>query len=197
MELKRLYGDLQFQRDVLVDDVRRRIEEECARSTGLVARLWRDVRREEGSRVKGGKEKRERKGDDDARGEISEDDNENEEMEGVFDTAMHNGVPLSNTIPVTSTRHNHDTTTLLSAMYVARQDLSSEIVDLELQLENLQRDCGEKVSGLSDLRYGRFSGARGSENTTNGSGMSGGSGSGVTDNIIEALEELRSRLESG
>lgn len=46
-ELKRLYRELEFQRDIVVDDVRRRIETECRRSGGLVSRLARQIKKEE------------------------------------------------------------------------------------------------------------------------------------------------------
>ncbi|KAL2423504.1 hypothetical protein ABEF95_009857 [Exophiala dermatitidis] len=45
--IKRLYRDLEFQRSITIDHVRRRIDEECRRSVGLVSRLRRQVRREQ------------------------------------------------------------------------------------------------------------------------------------------------------
>ncbi|KAI1611736.1 hypothetical protein EDD36DRAFT_299041 [Exophiala viscosa] len=50
LSLKRLYRDLQFQRNITIDDIRRRIEDECRRSTTLTARLARQIRREEDER---------------------------------------------------------------------------------------------------------------------------------------------------
>ena len=177
-QLRRLYHDLQFQRDILVDDVRRRIEGECHRSVGLTARLSRQIRQEEGNK----KDKKRKRGEIDAG------------KEGMFDTAMHNGIPLSNTIPESTSKHNHSTTSLLSAIETAAEDLHAEIADLETNIERLRSECEEKVGNLSDLRYGKFSAARVSGNTTGGSGIGGGA---VEDEVITALRDLQGRLEGG
>ena len=49
--LKRLYQDLQFQRDVDIDNVRQNIQRECARSEVVRGRLRREVREELGENV--------------------------------------------------------------------------------------------------------------------------------------------------
>ncbi|KIW15652.1 hypothetical protein PV08_05701 [Exophiala spinifera] len=48
-DLKPFYRHLQSQRDSTLDDIRRRIREECRSSTSLAARLARQIRREEQS----------------------------------------------------------------------------------------------------------------------------------------------------
>ncbi|KAL2399080.1 hypothetical protein ABEF93_007469 [Exophiala dermatitidis] len=45
--IKRLYRDLEFQRSITTDHVRRRIDEECRRGVGPLSRLRRQVRREQ------------------------------------------------------------------------------------------------------------------------------------------------------
>ncbi|KAJ9608827.1 hypothetical protein H2200_006598 [Cladophialophora chaetospira] len=189
VELRRLYRDLQFQRDVTIDDVRRRIESECTRSVGLTARLSRQVRREEAVRNTNKKRKR-RGGDNELEEDKSDEEARAEEKEIHFDTAMHDGIALSNTLPRASSKHNHTTTTLLTAMQSASEDLSSEIMDLEAEIEKLRNECEEQVGSLSDLRYGRLSGARMSGNTMNGSGDSF-----VEDEVIAALRDLKGNLE--
>ncbi len=185
-ELRQLYRDLQFQRDVTIDDVRRRIESECTRSVGLTARLSRQVRREEGlSKAK--KRKRNDNNEDDK----SDEEILSEQKEMNFDTAMHDGIPLSNTIPPKTSKHNHSMTSLLSAMEQATQDLSSEVEDLEAAIASLRKDCEETIGGLSDLRYGKFASARVSGNTTNGTNGEAG----VEDEVIAALQELTAKIE--
>ena len=187
IDLRRLYRDLQFQRDVTIDDVRRRIENECARSVALTARLSRQVRQEEGS-----SHAKKRKRNDGVDDDISVDDNLSEQKETTFDTAMHDGVPLSNTIPAKTSKHNHSMTSLLPVMEHALNDLSSEIEDLETAIETLRKEAEEKVGGLSDLRYGKFTSGRLSGNTTGGSAGEAG----VEDEVVAALRELKARIET-
>ena len=51
--VKRLYKDLQYQRDIDIDTVRQNIQRECARSEVLKARLRREIREELGENVNG------------------------------------------------------------------------------------------------------------------------------------------------
>ncbi|KIW72799.1 hypothetical protein PV04_00971 [Phialophora macrospora] len=202
-ELKRLYRDLQFQRAVIVDDVRRRIESECTRSVSLTAQLARKVRREEHlkqqyqqqqkqqrnrKRKRGPEDKREREHDD------TSDDDETDtavppiDIDIQTDTALHGGIPLSNTLvhPTgPSKKHSpyHDGVSLLRAMETATRDLNSEIADLEAEIAALRGVCEETVGGLSDLRYGRFGRVSGS-----------GGEKVVEDEVLAALEEFKERL---
>jgi len=153
---------------------------------GLTARLTRQVRKEEGAREK----KRKRGSAEDDEGMSLEEDAE-EVKEMHFDTLLHDGVPLSNTIPQKTSKHNHSTTSLLTAMETATQDLHSEVEDLEAEIERLRGECEDTIGGLSDLRYGRFSGARGSGNTTVGSE------GGIEDDVVEELKGLKRKLEDG
>ncbi|KIW90274.1 uncharacterized protein Z519_08918 [Cladophialophora bantiana CBS 173.52] len=203
-ELKRLYRDLQFQRDILIDDVRRRIEDECRRSVELKARLGRQVRREEGLlRVTSRKKKRKHgsigsndnnNNEDAEHGAATDDDDiDAEEKETQFDTALHDGQPLGHTLPMATAKHNHTTTTLLAAMTTASQDLASEIADLEAQIATLRSQCGDNVGNLSDLRYGRFATA-GSRSSGDKSKNSGEPVDGVEDEIVTAIQELKETL---
>jgi centromere-localized protein 2 len=189
-QLKRLYHDLEFQRDVVVDDVRRRIDAECARSSEMTARLSRQILREEGERSKSKKRKRSEKEEDDA-GHDEDSSTDDEAREIGFDTAMHNNVPLGNTLPVKTMKNNHTTISLLSAMARAKEDLESEIEDLEAELDKVREECDSTVGALSDLRYGRFGGAKGSGNiATEGN-------RGIENEIITLLGDLRKELEGG
>lgn len=192
-ELRHLYRDLQFQRDITVDDIRRRIEDECNRSVGLTARLARQVRHEENQHqhqeVRKSK-KRKRGSADDLPSDADDEELEEEQRELHFDAAMHENQPLGGTTAALTSRHNHSTTSLLAAMDAARSDLQSEIADLEAEIEKLRAACEDTVGGLSDLRYGRFSSARGS-----GSATDGGVGDRIEDDVVAALEELKHKLE--
>ncbi|OQV04803.1 hypothetical protein CLAIMM_09631 [Cladophialophora immunda] len=161
-ELKRLYRDLQFQRDIVIDDVRRRIEDERRRSVELTARLGRQIRREEEGLRRGRKRKRKEgsargdDGDDGDDDEKSDSDVDKEEQETQFDTALHDGRALGNTLPTATAKHNHTATTLLAAMATAGEDLTAEIADLEAQIDALRTQAKDTIGNLSDLRYGRF-----------------------------------------
>ncbi|OAL34290.1 hypothetical protein AYO20_06343 [Fonsecaea nubica] len=165
-ELKRLYRDLQFQRAIVIDEVRQRIENECHRSVALTALLGRQIHREEGTKKPSRKRKRadSRPGDGDGDGknpaqaadDDSSDDDDAGEQETRFDTALHSGQTLGNTLPTASVKHNHTTTTLLPAMTAARRELSCEIADLKDEIETLRAQSKDVVGSLSDLRYGRF-----------------------------------------
>jgi centromere-localized protein 2 len=194
-ELNRLYRDLHFQRDVIVDDVRRRIEAECVMAPVYTARLKRQVMREElstGPKRQSRKRKRQGAEDDDVV-DASDEEVQAEDREVQFDTALHSGIPLSNTAPKATPRHNHTAESLLSAMESATRDLSSTIADLQSSIEKLARLHEEKVGNLSDLRYGRFAGTRNSGNTTSGSLGTDGAG-GVEEEVIGGLEELKNKL---
>ncbi|OAP59616.1 hypothetical protein AYL99_06914 [Fonsecaea erecta] len=197
-ELKRLYRELQFQRDIVIDDVRRRIDDECRRSVELTARLGRQIMREEGLK-RGRKRKRTGVDDNENADEAADSDVDDEEEETHFDTALHNGQPLGNTLPTPTTKHNHSTKTLLAAMATAGDDLVAEIADLEFQIDVLRQQSQDTVGNLSDLRYGRFATAGGRM-----SGDRGGSNTAAdtkdellnetVDDIAGAIRELRDTL---
>ncbi|EXJ85643.1 hypothetical protein A1O1_06009 [Capronia coronata CBS 617.96] len=184
-ELKRLYRDLEFQRDITVDGVRRRIDQEARRSGGLLTRLRRQVRREEGERQSqstlNSRRKRKRVTDDEdeagagAGGDEDEDDDissiggNNDGDNGRLETQIdvHLDGPRGQTInhnnnPASTSRYksnpNHTISTLITAMATAKTDLEAEIAALETELETVRRECEEGVGALSDLRYGRFAG---------------------------------------
>ncbi|ETI28643.1 hypothetical protein G647_01094 [Cladophialophora carrionii CBS 160.54] len=224
-ELKRLYRDLEFQRAVIVDDVRRRIESECTKSISLTARLARQVRWEENlkqQRQRQRQRKRKRK-----RGPEHEHEHDHEDtytsddectdtdtntrshldididIDIQADTALHDGVPLSNTLiqqPTGPSKHKHslyhDGPSLLLAMDKATRDLDSEIADLEAEIDDLRSACQSTVGGLSDLRYGRFGRARGSGNGVDDVGIGNGNGSedAVADEVLAALDEFKAML---
>ncbi|OCT44162.1 hypothetical protein CLCR_00688 [Cladophialophora carrionii] len=240
-ELKRLYRDLEFQRAVIVDDVRRRIESECTKSVSLTAQLARQVRREENvkqqrqrqrQRQRNRNRKRKRgpenehdhdhedttyTSDDD---ECTDDNNSDTntrshldidiDIDIQTDTALHDGVPLSNTLvhqPTGPSKHKqkhgnglyHDGSSLLHAMDKASRDLDAEIADLEADIDDLRSACQGTVGGLSDLRYGRFGRARGSrgngvDDIGTGNGNGNGSEDAVADEVLAALDEFKAVL---
>ncbi|EXJ64695.1 hypothetical protein A1O7_01033 [Cladophialophora yegresii CBS 114405] len=229
-ELKRLYRDLEFQRAVTVDDIRRRIERECNKSVSLTAQLARQVRREENfkqqrqrqqqqQQKKDRNRRRKRKrgpetehnpdhDHDDTYSYTSDDDGAetphldvNTHTHIQTDTALHDGVPLSNTLLQATgpgpSKHGlyHDGSSLLLAMDKATQDLGVEIADLEAEIADLRRICEGTVGGLSDLRYGRFGRARGSGNG-NGNSVNDdvGNEDGVADEVLGAVEEFKAML---
>lgn len=195
-ELKSLYRDLQFQRDITIDDVRRRINDECRRSMTLVGRLRREIRREEGERQRPRKRKRAR-GEQEDRGSVTQSDEDSlssddeAEAERRIETHLHG--PLGNTLPTDPSRHNHTTTSLISAMAAATEDLDSEIASLEAELASTRTQCEEHVGNLSDLRYGRFAQNRGSGQGA-GRGGDGSTEDSVEKAVVHALEDLKARL---
>ena len=89
--LSRLYRDLQFQRAITIDDIRRRIDSECLRSNTLTARLKRQIAREEMSaRPKKRKYHHEDEDEDEAEDEETLIE---EEVALKFDTALHDNIP--------------------------------------------------------------------------------------------------------
>ena len=181
-ELKRLYRDLQFQRDITVDDVRRRIETECRRSISLQARLARNLRRETGTKRKRAKEDDEHREDPAPSHEIAEEaDSDSDPDRSVkIDTAM-NGA-LGNTLQPQTKNHNHTSKSLLSSLATAAEDLESEVASLEAKLTELKHECEERVGGLSDLRYGKFAAKTGLGDT-------------VEEQTVEQLKALKKGLE--
>jgi len=198
-ELRRLYRDLQFQRDVVVDDVRQRIETECRNGFGLRSRLSRQIRKQQGESGfgKGRKRKRDNRDEDEDDGgvdmdEIRQEDDmtvdDADEVEIKLDTSLHG--PLGNTLRTATSQNNanHTIASLLSALSAANMDLSSEIMSLESKIEHLRRDCEERVGALSDLRYGKFAGA-----ASAGGEQTGGGGQ-IEAAVIASLGELRRAL---
>jgi centromere-localized protein 2 len=210
-ELKRLYRDLQFQRAVIVDDVRRRIESECTRSVSLTAQLARQVRREEHlkqqhkhKQERNQNRKRKRDPEDEReQDDTSSSDNDDDETNTTphldidldkdiqTDTALHDGIPLCNTPAQPTTSLYHNGTSLLRAMETATRDLTSEIADVEAEIAALRGACEGTVGALSDLRYGRFARPSGS-----GSGA-GGVNNAVEDDVLAALADFKERLVAG
>ncbi|RVX75821.1 hypothetical protein B0A52_00178 [Exophiala mesophila] len=223
--LKRLYRDLQFQREINIDDVRRRIEAECRRSVEIQARLRRDVGRENlmQDRPGGITRKRKRNGDDglvednitmtsghltgplsnaldgpeasprsvsrsdsDSDSDSDQDlgpeasDHKYHQQQVNLDTALHGH--HGGTLRPQTWRHNHTSTSLLTALSSAEKDLEIEIAMLQEDLAGLKKDCDERVGALSDLRYGRFA----------NSGVSGGPG--VETEVTDGLEQARTAL---
>jgi centromere-localized protein 2 len=214
-ELKRLYRDLQFQRAVIVDDVRRRIESECTRSVSLTAQLARQVRREEHlkqqhkhkqqrnqnrKRKREPEDDREREQDDTSSSSSSDNDDDDEtnttphldiQADIQTDTALHGGIPLSNTPAQPTTSLYHNGTSLLRAMETATGDLTAEIADVEAEIAALRAACEGTVGALSDLRYGRFARPSGSGS------WGGGVSNAVEDDVLAALADFKERLAAG
>ncbi|KAK5451351.1 hypothetical protein LTS15_008115 [Exophiala xenobiotica] len=178
-DLKPLYRSLQLQRDITLDDIHRRIQDECRRSTTLTARLSRQLRREEQSDLLAATKSRKRKrssrsqphNDHDNNGlnglnADDDDDNDNEDSDHSssyssqdehdhhtslqLDAHLHG--PLGSTLPAANARNNHSTQSLLFAMQRATHDLESEITSLEAQIATIHAECEETVGNLSDLR---------------------------------------------
>ncbi|KAJ9639695.1 hypothetical protein H2204_003766 [Knufia peltigerae] len=180
-DIKPFYRNLQSQRDGTLDDVRRRIRDECRRSTFLTTRLARQITREEQSNPTSRKRKwsettttRDQECDDTSSvdSDIEEEnprlnDKDNSDYTDVetdnqvevdLDTRLHG--PHGSTIPSTTARQHHGATSLLDAMKTASSDLQDEISSLEAQIAAVQAQCQESLGNLSDLRYGRFSQTR-------------------------------------
>ncbi|KAK7885342.1 hypothetical protein LTR67_010520 [Exophiala xenobiotica] len=218
-DLKPLYRSLQLQRDITLDDIHRRIQDECRRSTTLTARLSRQLRRDEQSDLLAAAKSRKRKrkssshsqphNDHDDNGlnglnADNADDNDNEGTDHTssyssqdehdhqtslqLDTHLHG--PLGSTLPAANARNNHSTQSLLFAMQRASHDLESEITSLDAQIATIHAECEETVGNLSDLRYGRFA-----QNRASGGQSADDSGTGVERDVIDALGELRARLQ--
>jgi hypothetical protein len=75
-------------------------------------------------------------------------------------------------------------------MQRASHDLESEITSLDAQIATIHAECEETVGNLSDLRYGRFA-----QNRASGGQSADDSGTGVERDVIDALGELRARLQ--
>lgn len=101
----------------------------------------------------------------------------------ILDTALHGH--HGSTLRPQTWRHNHTTTSLLTALSSAEKDLETEIASLQDDLTGLKKDCEERVGALSDLRYGRLA---------NG-GVSGGPG--VEAEVTNGLEQARAALVRG
>ncbi|KAH0841241.1 hypothetical protein AYO21_06878 [Fonsecaea monophora] len=197
-ELKRLYRDLQFQRAIVIDEVRQRIENECHRSVALTAMLGRQIRREEGTKKPSRKRKRADSRLEDGDGEnppqAADDDSSDDdagEQETRFDTALHSGQTLGNTLLTASVKHNHTTTTLLPAMTAARRELSCEIADLKDEIETLRAQSKDVVGSLSDLRYGRFAPVTGRASGDKKSGTNA-----ITTTSANTEDEMNNELEA-
>ncbi|KIX06367.1 uncharacterized protein Z518_04343 [Rhinocladiella mackenziei CBS 650.93] len=206
--LRRLYRDLEFRRDITIDDVRRRIDDECRQSAVLVGRLGKAVRREEGLKT----ERKRKRGtdyeddDDDVNTSDDDDDYDNDEAEAQreikLDTHLHG--QAGNTLSTKIRSTNHTSSSLLSAMQIATSDLESDITSLEAEIESIHRECEERVGALSDLRYGRFAGRSSSDlgSSTGAEGLGHGNRNsdaenGVESEVVRALEELRDKLNGG
>lgn len=81
--IKRLYKDLQYQRDIDIDVVRQNIQRECARSEVVKARLRREVREELGENVnstRSGQKKSGANGNAKKRKHVAEDDDSDQDQ---------------------------------------------------------------------------------------------------------------------
>jgi hypothetical protein len=81
-------------------------------------------------------------------------------------------------------------------MQRATHDLESEITSLEAQIATIHAECEETVGNLSDLRYGRFAQNRISGQSVVNTGTEAPTGGVVERDVIDALGELRARLQS-
>ena len=123
--LKRLYQDLQFQRDVDIDNVRQNIQRECARSEVLRARLRREVREElgesatandQGGQKNAKKRKRgaenEHEEDEEDQLSIPSDDEERSILSNPHPAPATGTITASTTdLPQPETKQNYDTLT--------------------------------------------------------------------------------------
>ncbi|KAL6249778.1 hypothetical protein RBB50_003633 [Rhinocladiella similis] len=216
-DLKPFYRSLQSQRDSTLDDVRRRIQDECRRSTSLTTRLARQIRREEQSKPTSRKRKRsatttdhdrdtsgaESESEPEHSRQKSDNDSDNDadiettdQVEVGLDARLHG--PHGSTLPSTTARQNHGAKSLLDAMRTATADLQDEISSLEAQIAAVQAQCEESLGNLSDLRYGRFAQSHVSGQSVDGHDgtTTAASQQGVEKDVVNALAEFRERLQT-
>ncbi|KAJ4503127.1 hypothetical protein HRR78_008166 [Exophiala dermatitidis] len=180
--IKRLYRDLEFQRSITIDHVRRRIDEECRRSgqpyslPTTTTTSTKQVHLQSSQRPSG---KRKRsisdtnhapprrlptatpsEDADDAQIDSDPDTDTDTEIEKDKDflVDIHYDAPGpglgGQSFP--GSNSNHTTDTLMQAMETAKTQLEAELAELETKLDSCRRACEERVGALSDLRYGRF-----------------------------------------
>ncbi|RMD41753.1 hypothetical protein DV735_g3380, partial [Chaetothyriales sp. CBS 134920] len=174
--LKKLYRDLQFQRQIDVDTVRLNIERECRRGKVLKARLKRKVRAELQDAGQGVGRGRKRKhamldedvdddegdGNDAVAALIDDEGDGNDAAGALIDDAPEMALdakffgPNGAVLPARSRRY-HTTMSLLAAMEASIQHLEREIADLDGQSDEILREMNETVADLSDLQYGKSS----------------------------------------
>jgi len=185
-DIRRLYRDLQFQRNIDIDTVRQNIDRECKRSTALKARLARSIRAEMGAgdRVERGVRLETKKGKKRKRGadysldhNQSDDDDDDDDDSASTTSPSLSPIPSPDHNPNVSIDHQMDTALfgasgftefysrrriqyrsgqLLHDLSSATTALESEISLLDSQAQDLLSQLQETVGALSDLRYGKF-----------------------------------------
>lgn len=173
-DLRRLYRELQFQRDITLDQVRDAIERESTlQAANLKIRLAKQIAIEDGE-VGEGKPRKRRRFDN---GESGSDD-DSSSSDDLFDdpvliaaqkTMYHHpdsSHPASRVMPMSgeNLQRNlriaprsayHTKESLLREMAAASRSVEGEIAELEAECERLNGSITETVGGLSDLRYGK------------------------------------------
>lgn len=194
--LKRLYRDLQLQRDLDIETVRANIERECSKGSTLQATLARLIANENDHAVRKGRtstKKRKRSAydidgehenvdvdasdlgsdsaigmhvdeDEDVLGVDTDDELQHESaVEFAFAKHALNAHPSTDLMPVptsaqSASRKLHTSSSLLEAMQNANDSLLRENEGLEEMCKRQLVELEDIVGGLSDLRYGTFSG---------------------------------------
>ncbi|KAF2460639.1 Cnl2/NKP2 family protein-domain-containing protein [Lineolata rhizophorae] len=133
-QIQTLYRELQHQRAIDIDDVRRHIAAEVKRG-----------KRQKRSVVEGRRKMHD--------GDFGQAHDRETRMELELSGAL--GQPTS---------EEHTPETIVPAMESARSQMEAEVVAMESEAKALMEDVGGIISDLSDLRYGRFNRVAGSEN---------------------------------
>jgi centromere-localized protein 2 len=134
-EVKALYRDLQFLRTVDMDVVKENIGAECKKGDRMKVEMLRSLDSE--GRKKG----------------------DSEDMQTIgMDTALFG---ISGSVP--GSRGRHSVESLLREMEDACDQLDRESAATETEIQRLLGHLREIVGGLSDLRYGKFAKAPGTE----------------------------------
>ncbi|GME49118.1 cnl2 nkp2 family protein [Neofusicoccum parvum] len=135
--IPKLYRELQHQRAIDTDDVKRNIAAECKRGERQAREVARARRRDEAAdSAVAGLTRRE---EIDVRME--------EDLHGRAGASAENG---------TIGAKKRAVDTVVDNMELAEQDIEQEIAEIEREAEGVLADLKNVVGDLSDLRYGRF-----------------------------------------
>lgn len=176
-DLRRLYRDFQFQRDITLDQVRDAIERESTvRAAILKTQLARRLAIEEGEADENQRPRKRRRVDDEEQGRSSDDELSSSDDEFSNPTliaaqkaiyyhpdsshpAAHvmpaEGEVLQRKLLMASRSAYHTRESLLREMEQASRSVDEEIAELEAECGILSSGIKETVGSLSDLRYGR------------------------------------------
>lgn len=135
--IPKLYRELQHQRAIDTDDVKRNIAAECKRGERQAREVARARRRDEDA-------------DNSAAGLTR-----GEEMDVRMEEDLHGRVGASAQHGIARTKKS-TAEAVVQNMKLAEQDIEEEIAELEREADSVLADLKNVVGDLSDLRYGRF-----------------------------------------